>query len=142
MVFLALAAGTAYTYFVNRNADNLPAQKDPVSSSPSVLKTTAPGPNAPNSASVQFIDSPVKQGQNTSITVTTGPDAKCTIIAAYNNVVSKDSGLKPKAADLHGSVSWTWTVDANAAIGKWPIKVTCDRNTRIAYVEGYLEVAK
>ena len=51
-------------------------------------KPVMPGPNAPNGASVQYLASPVKPGENSNINVHTGPNSKCTIIVAYKNVVS------------------------------------------------------
>lgn len=143
MLFLAIAGGVAYVYYTGKQVEKAPASEvvAPVEESP-IFEPRKPSPNAPESASVQYLASPVKAGENSTITVTTGPDSACTIIIAYNNVVSKDSGLVPKTADIHGSVSWAWTVDKTAPAGKWPVKVTCVRNSKTAYVEGYLEVIK
>jgi hypothetical protein len=142
MIGWAIAGGIIYVYITGRNTpQNTPPAVVPIDKPP-IPEPTAPGPNAPNGASVQYIETPVKPGENSNIIVTTGPNSICKIVVAYSDVISKDSGLADKTADVHGSVAWTWTVDKTAAPGKWPVKVTCDRNKRIAYVEGYLEVTK
>ncbi len=126
----------------------LQAEKNPVKEisttqeAPVIKDPPPPAENAPVGASVQFLASPVKPGENSSITVTTAQKAACTIVMAYGTVVSKDTGLVPKTADIHGSVSWSWTVDKTATPGKWPVKVTCTLNKKVGYVEGYLEVTK
>ena len=141
MFVLLMGAGFGYAYYISRNPDETTDKnKEPEPVAPVKFVQPKRDPNAPNSASVQYIASPVKAGDNASITVTTGPDAICKIVVAYNKVLSKDSGLVEKKADENGSVTWSWTVDKAAAPGKWPVKVTCDRNKKIGYVEATLEV--
>ncbi|CAN5327919.1 hypothetical protein BH10PAT3_BH10PAT3_4340 [soil metagenome] len=143
LLLIAILGGATYVYIVDREAaQKLPEPVAVPAEKPLLPEPSMPGPNAPNSAAVQYIETPVKAGDNSTITVTTGPNAACTIAVAYNNIASKDSGLMPKAADVHGSVTWSWTVDKTAAAGKWPVKVTCVRNNKTGYVEGYLEVTK
>ena len=140
MFVLLMGAGFAYAYYVSKNPDESASPKEPEAVTAPKFDSPKTDPNGPNSASVQYIASPVKPGENSSITVTTGPKSACKIVVAYNKVVSKDSGLVDKQADKYGSVTWSWTVDKAAAPGKWPVKVTCERNKKVAYVEGYLEV--
>jgi len=142
-LFLAIVGGVAYIYFSGRQAAKIPTPEVVVTKEkPPISDPVKPAANAPESAAVQFLDSPVKAGNNTSITVTTGPDSACTIAVAYGKVISHDSGLSPKTADVHGSVTWSWTVDSTVAPGKYTVKVTCVRNNKTGYVEGYLEVTK
>lgn len=143
MTVVLMLAGVAYVYYSGRqDAAKLANTKDVIEDRPLVPKPVMPGPNAPNGASVQYLASPVKPGENTNINVHTGPYSKCTIVVAYKNIVSKDTGLVPKSADVHGIVEWTWTVDKAAPEGTWPVKVTCDRNGKVGFVQGYLVVAK
>ena len=140
---LIIIAGVVYVYITGRQAEKAAPKEAAVPEEKLVVRAPQePGPDAPESAAVQYLDSPVKAGENSTITVTTGPKSACTIVMAYKDVVSKDSGLMPKTADAYGSVTWTWTVDKSAAVGKWPVKVTCTRNKKIGYVEGYLEVIR
>jgi len=144
MLFLAIAGGVAYVYFSGKEEPKKVVKEAPVeiNETPFDDEPTLPAANAPNSASVQFLASPVVAGENSSINIHTGPNSACTIVVEYNKVAAKDSGLAPKTADIHGIVSWTWTVDSAAPAGKWPVKVTCVRNNKAAYVEGTLEVTK
>lgn len=143
LLVLLVSAGVAYVYVTGRQGNKPPdVQAASTEEKPIVPTRQNPGPNAPESAAVQNLETPVRAGENSSITVTTGPDSACTIVVAYNEVVSKDSGLAPKKANNFGSVSWTWTVDKTAPAGKWPVKVTCTRNNKVGYVEGNLEVVK
>jgi hypothetical protein len=70
------------------------------------------------------------------------PGSKCTISVAYSDVPSKDSGLTPRTADNYGVVTWAWTVEPAAAVGTWPVKVTCALGTKSAFVQGDLQVIK
>lgn len=143
MLVLLVGGGVAYTYYSGVQAEKNPPKVSVAPEEKPVLPTTVePGENAPNSASVQYLSSPVAPGDNANIVVTTGQQAACTVVMVYGTVVSHDSGLGPKTADIHGSVQWTWTVDKTAPAGKWAVKVTCVRNKKVAYVEGYLEVTK
>lgn len=144
MLVLFIGAGAAYVYYSGKT-EVVPETTTSETTAteqqkrPEALKTD---PNGPVGASVLFLNSPVKPGENTTINVHTKPEATCVIVAAYNKVVSKDSGLVEKKADIHGTVTWTWTVDKTAALGKWPMKVTCKYGEKVGYVEGVLEVIK
>lgn len=142
MIGWTIVGGLIYVYITGRNTPQDTAVFVAPVDKPPIPEPTPPGPNAPNSAAVQFIETPVKAGENSNIIVTTGPESICKIVITYNNTASKDPGLIDKKADIRGSVSWAWTVDKTATPGKYPVKVTCDRNKKIGYVEGYLEVTK
>jgi hypothetical protein len=142
LLILALIAGAVYVYFADRQSPPTQAASAQTDHPSSIPEPTQPGPNAPESASVQYIENPVAAGQNSTITVITGPLSKCTIVVEYNGVVTKDSGLAPKSADNRGSITWAWTVPKAATPGKWPAKVTCVRNGKTGYVEGTQQITK
>lgn len=145
LAILALGAGAAYTWYVNRNG---PGYVESVSTEAGsvkpneLFKPTTPPPNAPVGASVQTISSPINPGNEASITVKTTPQADCTISAKYNEVASTDPGLIPKKADEYGMVSWDWFVEETVPLGKWPVQVNCGIGERTGMVIGDLVVAK
>lgn len=143
LLVVAVAAGAGYVWYSG--------QQTPVASSqqkvtPAVTPTTPThpqqAPDAVMEASVQSIDSPVMPGQNVTLTVRTNTKAKCTVSVVYDKTPSKDSGLIAKTADEYGMVNWTWTVDATAALGTWPVKVTCANDKHTAVVQADLTIAK
>lgn len=143
LIILSVAGGIAYVYFTNQsNTDNSPKAVDTTTESSKELKPTPPRPDAVEQAAIESLISPVKAGENSSITVKTNAGSKCTISIKYKDVASTDSGLIPKTADAWGNVSWSWTVDASAPVGTWPVKVMCYYHTRSAMVIGDLKVAK
>jgi hypothetical protein len=145
LLALFAGAGVAYIKFYGPATD-AKSDKAPVAPNPDLAIPTPPklSPNAPENAAVESLISPVKAGENTSISVKTNPDSVCTISATYNNVASKDSGLATKNSDVYGNVTWAWTVDKTAPAGKWPVKVTClyTKNKKSAVVVGDLQVTK
>ncbi|MDN5275383.1 MAG: exported protein of unknown function [Candidatus Saccharibacteria bacterium] len=147
LVILAIALGVLYIWYTGQQgaqvADAATASEEvsPAYAAPNV-QPKKPSADAQIGASVQMLTSPVAPGKNASITVRTLPEATCTIEVSYNDVISKDSGLSKKVADVYGLVSWSWTVDNTAAIGEWPVKVTCSLGeTRSAVVVGKLTVS-
>jgi len=144
MLLLFGAGGTAYVLFFGGKDSGVQAQQTPAPKpeAPALPKPHTPSPNAPESVGLEALTSPVKPGENTSITVQTLPTSNCTISATYNNVPSKDSGLTPKGADAYGIVTWSWTVDPTAPDGTWPVKVTCFYNKKSAMYIGDLVVSR
>jgi hypothetical protein len=146
VILLVLTAGTgvAYTWYMGQQPVKETAAAEPVETPPAppVKKPQPAAPGAKVGASVQIITSPVASGANASITVKTNPDSSCTIKVVYDKTASTDSGLGPKKADEYGMVSWTWTVEATAPAGKWPVKVTCVKGDKSAVVQGDLKVEK
>ncbi len=145
LVVLLVGGGAAYTWYMGRNT---PAAEPPAVEGTSDIKKkpffepSKPAANANVGVSVQSLTSPVAPGENASITIRTLPGAECTITVEYNKVKSTDSGLVAKVADEYGMVDWTWTVDASAPKGKWPVDVTCSRGEKSGMVRGDLEVVK
>jgi hypothetical protein len=143
LLVLALGGGAAYTWYMGQTETPVAATPAPAATKPApVIKPTAPAPDAKMSASVQMITSPVAPGANASITVKSNAGSNCTIKVVYDKTASKDSGLIPKVADEFGMVSWSWTVEASAPVGKWPVKVTCANTKNSAMVQGDLKVEK
>lgn len=143
LLVLAVGGGVAYTWYMGQqDIENTAAVATPAEPPKStVIEPRKPYPGMTVGASVSMLTSPVAPGANASITVKTVPTADCTITVEYNKVPSRDSGLKPKAADAFGIVSWSWTVDQAAPIGTWPAKVTCTYGEKSAVVIGDLIVA-
>ncbi len=143
LLVLLVCGATGYVFYSDRTGAK-PATSNALTSykAPSLPKPSSPNPNAAEGAAVDAIDSPVSVGQNTSITIQTNRGSTCTISVTYNGVASKDSGLGPKKADDYGTITWSWTVDKTAAIGTWPVKVTCAYNGRTAFVQGDLQESK
>lgn len=142
LLVLFTVGGIAYTYYIGNSYVEPPKQEVKVASNKELPKPWIPDPNAKESASVTTLLTPVAPGENTSITIKTNPTSKCVIVMEYGTLASKDSGLKAKVADQYGTVSWTWTVEPEAPLGKWPVKVTCVFNGRSAFVQGDLELKK
>lgn len=142
LLLLAVGGGVAYTWYMGQDESDLSAIAAPVEAEPApVITHLKPAANAKVGAAVQMLTSPVAPGSNASITVKTNPDAVCTITVIYDKTASKDSGLSTKTADEFGVLSWAWTVEASAPLGKWPVKVTCTYNKQSAVVQGDLVVA-
>jgi len=145
LLVLIVAGGIGYIWYTGQN------NSDEIASSDTTVKASKPttviapvktAENAKVGASIQELTSPVLPGDNSSITVKTNPDAKCTISVIYDKTPSTDSGLLPKVADEYGIASWTWTVEKSAPLGKWPVKVTCAKGKMSGVVIGDLKLVK
>jgi hypothetical protein len=145
LMILFMGGGIAYIKFYGPSS-NAKANQSPIDTTPDLALPKPPkiSPNAPESAALESITSPVKAGENTAISVKTNPDSVCTINVTYNNVPAKDSGLTPKPSGVYGNVTWSWTVDKSAPAGKWPVKVTCvyTKNKKSGVVIGDLQITK
>jgi hypothetical protein len=142
LLVLLVGGGVAYTWYSGKNGPDVqPEEPEPVATSQSPFsKPPKVSPKARVGLSIQFLTSPVRPGENASINVKTNPLADCEITVEYDEKKSKDSGLKPKAADEYGIVDWTWTVDETAPKGKWPVEVTCANKKNWGKVIGDLVV--
>jgi hypothetical protein len=143
-VLLILFGGAGIAYLLFYGDDPVPVKKVEATTdtNPTPPKPKKPSPNAVVGVSIQALLSPVKPGENSSVSIKTLPEASCVITVTYNNVPSKDSGLVPKIADEYGTTSWSWTVDKTAPVGKWPVKVVCSHNKNSGMVLGDLIVQK
>ncbi|HEX5394883.1 MAG TPA: hypothetical protein VFW52_00800 [Candidatus Saccharimonadales bacterium] len=141
LLLLFAAAGVAYVRFVGNNSKQASiAKTTPPPSQLSLPAAHKPDPKAPVGVALQSLYSPVKAGQNTSISVKTTPQAKCTIKVTYDGKPSTDSGLAPKFADNYGSATWSWTVEKSVPKGKWPVAVTCVYNKHSGFLQKDLQV--
>ena len=143
LIVLVGGAGAAYVWYVGENSvPNETAIAKPVD--PSVKKEVKPlqrDPNAPIGVSFQMLSSPVTPGANAGVTIQSTPGVTCKISVELNKVPLKDSGLADKMTDDYGVLSWTWTMPADAPIGKWPVKITCiSPAKKSAVMQGDLEV--
>lgn len=145
LLILAVGLGFGYTWYVSQD-DSAIAAEEPaaeVKTTANSIKPQAQDPNAKVGVSVQSITSPVNPGANASIYIRTNPGATCKISVVYDKTASKDSGLKDKVTDEYGTTNWTWTVESDVPLGKWPVTVTCGLDEkRYAVVVGDLVVEK
>jgi len=142
IVLLSLVAvGVGYTWYMGKNVDSSSIAK-PVDTTKDYVevKNVKPAENVPESVAVQSFTTPVLPGSNASISIRTKPDSTCKISVIYNKIASTDSGLVDKTADEYGMVSWSWSIEASAPIGKWPVTVTCYYGEQWAVGTGDLEV--
>ena len=143
MVLLVGAVGAGYIWYMGRNDDG---RFDSMQAGETVkaptIQASKVDENARVGVSLQIISSPVLPGSEASISVRTNREAKCVIKVVYDKIVSTDANLTEKTANEFGGVDWTWTVDSNAPIGKWPVTVTCKKGTHDGVYVADLVVAK
>jgi len=144
LLTLIVGGGIFYIWYSGQNESDKVVIKDvkPDTSKKTSIAPVKQAENARVGVVLQTVTSPVMPGDNTSITMKTNVGAKCTVAVVYDKIPSTDSGLTPKVADEYGLVSWTWTVDKNAALGKWPVKVTCVKGDKSGVASGQLEIVK
>jgi hypothetical protein len=136
-------AGAVYVYISGRHEPATAVKTVKSTPLPTSLKPKKPAANAPEGVALQSLTSPVKAGENTSITIKTLPTSTCTVAVTYSNgAVSRDSGLSAKKADDFGIVTWAWTVEPAVPAGTHHVKVTCAYNGRTGVFIGNLEVTK
>lgn len=141
LIFVAGAAG--YVWYTGKNVDvaNMP---EPLEFKPKAeIEHVEQAENVPQGASIQSITSTLIPGSNASVIVKTNTKSTCGISVIYDKIASKDSGLIDKESDRYGSISWSWTIDQSAPIGRWPVKITCFRTANpevSAVVIGYIDV--
>lgn len=138
------AGGFAYTYYIDKqnstNATDSSAASQPVGET---IKPSKPSPKAPESASIEVLDTPIARGQTDMVSVKTQATSTCTIAATYlGGAAVSDPGLVKKTADDFGTVSWNWNIAPAAPIGQGMVKVYCTFNNKSAMVEGNFQVTK
>ena len=140
LLVLFVGAGVAYVRFAGDSQSADVSKTPPPPPKLSLPTPHKPNPKAPVGVSLQSLYTPVKAGQNTSITIKTTPTAKCTIKVTYGGQPSRDSGLAAKNADGYGIATWSWTVENTAPKGKWPVSVTCVFNKHSGFLQKDLQV--
>ena len=146
--FLVLVGGAvAYTWYMGTQSNTVVSTAAPLEAEekPAPFTPRQSAPDAPVNVSTQMITSPVKAGENASITVKTNTNIDCTITVTYGKIgeeanQSRDSGLKPRTSDRFGMVTWTWTVEPGRPDGSWPVEVTCANEAKSGYVQAKLVV--
>jgi hypothetical protein len=143
LLILFVVGGVAYTWYMSQN-DTAPVVSRPTTTlNNGTIKHAKIAANAPASASIQSLSSPVMPGSNASVTVKGNPGSSCVIKVEYNKITSNDTGLKlTKILDEFGVATWSWTVEPTVPEGKWPVTITCMYDTRSAIVIGDLVVSK
>jgi hypothetical protein len=71
------------------------------------------------------LTTPVRAGEDASLTVNVTPRARCSIEVIYDTVVSKAKGLGRKTG---GRITWRWRVGTSTHAGRWPIIVRCGKS--------------
>ena len=142
LLIVLVGGGVGYTYYMDKQGG---ASAAATIASPAVQPVSAITPhktaaNAPESASIELLSSPVALGTAASISAKTQPASQCTIIMLYKNVPKPIAGAGPKMADDFGTVEWDWTVSRNTPIGTWPVRVTCTFNKKTAVVQGNMQI--
>ena len=140
LLFLGLIGAGTYTWYMGQQKTLAAESEEPTPSRRVELKPVRQDPNANVGVSVQVITSPVKPGENASVSIRTNQLADCTISVKYGDVTAADSGLVKKKADEFGLASWAWTVAPDAPEGAWPVRITCANQKKSGMVEASLVV--
>lgn len=140
-----VAAGAAYIYFTGGNTERQVQVPKPDVVANSPVKPPKESPDAPASAVIEEISSPVKPGAEASVSVQTNVKAKCSIQVAYaesgvTKLYSDAAGLEPKIADDFGSVSWSWKTKGLTNLNKRTVVITCSYHKKTAVVQGEVDV--
>lgn len=130
-----------YTWYTGKQQAVVEEVTPVVVQSTPFAEAPKPAEDTPVSIAPQVVLSPVKLGNNTSVSIKTLPMAACSIKFTYNDdKISRDSGLVPKTADEFGLVEWTWKVTEDTRPGIWPVEITCALDKRSAYSKSDITV--
>lgn len=143
-VFVA-GAGVAYTWYMGGGLSGATpvATVEPVATATTQApKRHLPAADAPASASIQQLSSPVAPGGTASLTVRSNRTAVCVVTVQYSDKqVRTDAALVEKSTDEFGIADWQWTVPKTAPKGKASVTATCSLDAkRSAVVSGDLEI--
>lgn len=139
LLLLTVGAGLVYTWYIGQH-QTIALEDPPERKTRPVITPSKISPTARIGVSVQTVSTPVKPGENASITIRTNPEALCTITVEQENAKITDSGLNKKVADEFGMVSWAWTFKPTDPVGAWPIDVECKNKKNSAVVESEVVV--
>ncbi len=140
LLTISVIGGVTYTWYMGQQKTALISQAQSNRGSRAIFRPPKVASDAKIGVAVQMSASQTKPGENASITVRTNPEADCSISVKYNNMLAKDSGLAPKAADEFGVATWAWTVASNTPTGKWPVEVLCKNKVHSAVVSSEIEI--
>lgn len=135
LLILVIGVGAAYTWYTGSRAiDDTQAVEAAQTNQYPTLAPTKPADDASVGVASHLFTTPVKPGGEVSVSIRTLQSATCKIILKYDKTAVSNPGLIDKVADEYGIVSWKWTMPANAQQGKWPVEITCLRNTKSGYL--------
>jgi micrococcal nuclease len=75
-----------------------------------LLALASPAPAQQLQVTLVTVSSPVRPGDDATITIQTDPKASCMITVRYKSGPSRARGLSPQNADIQRSAAWTWQV--------------------------------
>lgn len=135
LIVLFGGAGFAYTWYAGQQTVEPAIDVSKLPSTKPERKVNLPTKDSQVGVAVQSFSSPIKPGENASISIKTLRGAACSITFTYNedNERSKDTGLIPKVADEYGFAEWTWTVSQSVNDGTWPVEITCANGNKSSY---------
>ncbi len=138
------SAGFVYTWYIGQNTTVEEIKVPDTAVNRTLATPPTPTEESQVGVAVQALMSPVKVGENTSLSIRTLPQVACSIIFTYGetNKRSADTGLIPKIADEYGLVEWTWRVSEDVPAGTWPVEVTCANGSKSAYSRSDLVVTR
>ena len=140
LLIVAITGGMIYTWYNGQNQLASAAQAAPEYTPRAVIKPSKIPSDAKVGVAQQTVTGELKAGDNAALSVRTNPEADCSIVVKYNNVVAVDSGLITKQADEFGVASWSWTVAAGTPAGTWPAEVTCKNKKHSAMLRVDIKV--
>ena len=136
LTVLVFLAGFLYVYYSDKQSTATAKQAATVIQSNPITPPKAAAANAKVGVSIETISSPIARGASAIAAVQTVEGASCSIEISYGSVKDTSPSLKPIIADAYGVAQWSWIIPKNAAIGSWPVKITCVRNSNSGVVDG------
>lgn len=145
LAVLVAGAGAAYTWYMGggpSSATPVAAVEPVATAAPQAVKRHLPAADAPASASIQQLSSPVAPGGTATLTARSNRTAVCAIKVQYSDKqMAVDAALVEKSTDEFGMADWQWTLPKTAPKGKATVTVTCSLDEkRSAVVTGDLEI--
>lgn len=144
ILMLITAGSLAYVWYSGKNNTDSSLIAEPLENHKKAeIKHIEQADNSPQGVAIQSITSLRMPGDNASVYIKTNMKSTCSVSVIYDKTASKDSGLVEKEVDSYGTTSWSWTIDSDAPLGRWPVKITCWRTERpevSGVVVGYVEL--
>lgn len=111
-----------------------PTSPPPSIPSETPTPTATPMPSSPpqevgqGSINILSITSPVEQNSTAQLSISTLPDAQCSIkVILPSGNQSTAKGLEAKTADASGNITWSWKINWNTTPGTTNIDITCSK---------------
>ena len=148
LLIIAIAGGLIYVWLMGLQPKPSTTTTPTETTKPSFLTPHKLPDDIDIGSSIQMLSSPVSPGDNASLSIRTTERAVCAVkiirLDDYQKEVARvtDSGLGDKTADEFGTVTWTWTMPADAALAKWTADIFCTRGTKSTHSVGQIIVQK